>query len=181
MVHANAMDAFELLLEVEQRTRQFAAKLPRPSQADVVWTGIGFSLGDSYFVTPLSELVEILAVPEITYLPCMQTWVMGVANVRGESLPIVNLSRYLQFSATGTETRSRILVVDHGGIRCGLWVSQVLGLEHFYRHHKLLNSGCTNPIYASYWRGSWQSSSIIWSILSLHALVADAVFQPVKK
>ena len=176
MVHTPAMDAFELLVEIEQRARQFAASLPRPSQHDVLWIGICFKLGEEYFVTPLTELVEILAIPEVTRLPCMQPWVIGVANVRGEPLPIVDLAAYLKLSEAVGDVRSRILVVNHNDIKCGLWVNQVLGLEHFYRDQALLESVQPKPNFAAYFRGAIQRDDIARSILSLQALIADPAF-----
>jgi len=72
---------------------------PLPQQIDTrpVWEGVVFVLGEERFIASVSEIRELLTLPEsITRVPGTRPWMMGVANIRGDLLPIVDLQRYLE-------------------------------------------------------------------------------------
>ena len=46
------------------------------------------------------EVVEILPMPQVTPVPGAQPWLLGVANIRGNLLPIVDLKQFLEGERT---------------------------------------------------------------------------------
>ena len=78
-----SLTAFELLLQIDQRCRLLAADLPSQPTRQDSWSGIGFRLGEHWYVAPMGEVSEVLHEPRFTQLPGVKPWVKGVANLRG--------------------------------------------------------------------------------------------------
>ena len=67
------------------------------------WSGIAFEMMGQYFVAPLVS--EVIYPPKYTLVPNTQSWVLGLANIRGRLLSVSDLTQYVsgqssQFSPT---------------------------------------------------------------------------------
>lgn len=74
---------------------------------------------------------EIIKVGEITEVPRMPRFLLGVISVRGVIIPVLDLRRRLGFAAAEPGRAARIVIVTVGEDRFGLRVDDVLGLERF--------------------------------------------------
>lgn len=122
---------FQLLMALDQRCRALAAGLPSQQQTVQTWSGIGFRMGDRYFVAPMGEVSEVLHEPRQTLLPGVKSWVKGVANVRGRLLPVMDLCGFLGGELSALRKQRRVLVVEHNEVFAGLTVDEVFGMQHF--------------------------------------------------
>ncbi|MGY2342100.1 chemotaxis protein CheW [Pseudomonas sp. SDO5532_S415] len=134
-----SLTAFELLLQIDQRCRLLAADLPSQPTRQDSWSGIGFRLGEHWYVAPMGEVSEVLHEPRFTQVPGVKSWVKGVANLRGRLLPIMDLSAFFSGKEFGHELSTprkqrRVLVVEHQEVFAGLMVDEVFGLQHFARN-----------------------------------------------
>ncbi|WP_320822237.1 chemotaxis protein CheW [Reinekea sp.] len=120
-----------LLRELEARVRSTVIGLPEQEQISETWSGIGFRLGQHYFVAPMSEVTELLRVPAHTRLPNVKPWVLGVSNIRGRLIPIIDLNSFFSYDSTEPIRSRRILVIDHDGQSDGLVVDGVEGMQYF--------------------------------------------------
>lgn len=123
--------AFSALLELAQISRPGAAGLSKDLDGLLQWRGIGFSLFGQRFVAPVNEVAEMLEPPQVTRLPGVQPWAVGVANVRGRLLPIFDLAGFYDEALGGARRNHRVLVVELGGIYAGLLVEHVYGMQQF--------------------------------------------------
>lgn len=78
------IEPFDVLLNLEKRCQQNALRLPAAGEAGDKWVGVGFRVGGDKLIAAMSEVEEILDVPEYTKVPGVKSWVVGIANVRGE-------------------------------------------------------------------------------------------------
>ncbi len=85
---------------------------------------ITFLLGGEEFGAPISQVQEIIRVPQIFAVPQAPEFVEGVVNIRGQVIPVVDLRKRFGLSADGGDA-SRIIVADVGGARTGLIVDVV--------------------------------------------------------
>ena len=67
----------------------------------------------------------------ITRIPGSKSWVKGLANVRGQLLPMIDLRQFLGSGATAPQRNTRVVVVNHREIPAGLIVDEVLGFRRF--------------------------------------------------
>lgn len=128
---AESLSAFELLLQIDQRCRLLAADLPSQPTRNHGWSGIGFRLGEDWYVAPMGEVSEVLHEPRLTQLPGVKPWVRGVANLRGRLLPVMDLCGFLGAELSAQRKQRRVLVVEYKETFVGLMVDEVLGMQHF--------------------------------------------------
>jgi len=130
-VTGQSRTAFELLLDIDQRCRQHASRLPSHESQLQHWSGIGFRVGGHWYVAPMAEISEVLPSPRCTLVPGVKPWMAGVANVRGRLLPVIDLCSFFGHERSSPSRQRRVLVVDQADLFVGLLVDEVLGLQHF--------------------------------------------------
>ena len=130
---SESLTAFELLLQIDRRCRLLAADLPSQPTRQDSWSGIGFRLGEHWYVAPMGEVGEVLHEPRFTLVPGVKPWVKGVANLRGRLLPIMDLCGFFGQEVSAARKQRRVLVVEHDEVFAGLLVDEVFGLQHFAR------------------------------------------------
>lgn len=92
-----------------------------------------FRIGDELFGLGISTIREIVRYPEITSVPRSPDYLTGLANMRGNVLPVIDARIRLGMTAVKPTDATRVLVIDHGGTATGLIVDMVCGvisLEH---------------------------------------------------
>ncbi len=118
------------------RLRQYQVQLLERMQAARNNAGarvnqLGVQMGPERFLLDLTQVGEIVPVPSITVVPLTQPWYLGLANVRGNLISVIDLARYQLNAETATGSDSRIITFANGlGFNCGLLVSRVYGLRH---------------------------------------------------
>ncbi|RMD70813.1 MAG: purine-binding chemotaxis protein CheW, partial [Gammaproteobacteria bacterium] len=120
-------DPIALLEDIERRSLERARGLPLQVEVKPTWTGIGFRMGDSLLAAPLAEIREILTYPGLTRIPGARPWIKGIANVRGNLLPVMDLQAHLKGKETPLSSKCKVLVTGHGEVVAGFLVGEVLG------------------------------------------------------
>lgn len=172
-------DPFALLLEIERRSRANAAGLPRQTEVKGVWNGIAFRIGAATLVAPLDEVAEILTHPELSRVPLAKSWVKGIANVRGNLLPIMDLQGYLGRGHSSQERTARVLVVQHEGVLAGLLVDEILGIRHFLEEERTSELPELDEAVRPYVGYAYRKGGEHWAVFSLHALARTPRFMQV--
>ena len=122
------LNGFEALVDYERRSLAHVAGVPEQIEAPGLWRGIGFRIGERVFVSSIHEVNEILGMPStVTPVPATRNWLLGVANVRGNLIALVDLKQFLLEQRTHVSDRTRVLWVKQKGGGVGLLVDEVLG------------------------------------------------------
>jgi twitching motility protein PilI len=122
---------FELLLALETRARNVAAGA-RDGSAAQEWIGVAFRMGGETFLVERDEAREVMGVPApITRVPGARPWILGLSNVRGQLLPVIDLKQYFGSGELSFGRNTRVIVVNHREIPAGLVVDEVLGFRRF--------------------------------------------------
>jgi len=173
MDDTNAVDPVALLREIEECCRACTVELPGDTQTENEWSGIAFRVGTNNLVTPLGEVAEILDVPELTVVPLTQPWVRGLANLRGNLLPVIDLNGYLTGTLARLTGKSRVLVIDYDGVYSGVVVDEVLGMKHFREQELTAGETWVDASLQPYCHQGYRRAQQSWAIFSMFSL-ADA-------
>jgi purine-binding chemotaxis protein CheW len=85
---------------------------------------IVFTLGGERFALPLLAIREVIAPPEITPVPFSPTYFLGIMNLRGQVISVIDLRLKLQVK-TDKSPENAIIIVDLGATLLGMWVDSV--------------------------------------------------------
>jgi len=176
MSNAKPLTPVRLLMDLERRSRKQAAELPQKLEIMEMWNGIAFRVGDLQLIAPMDEVVEILDIPSLTRVPNSKPWVLGVANVRGNLLPIMDMSGFLFGKGTRLHKRSRLLVVNHESISSGLLVDEVYGMRHFEKEYWSKKLPKHDPVVTPFVDRCYKTEEQTWLVFSMHKLAASPSF-----
>lgn len=120
--------AYALLADYERRSLAHDPGVPEQIEAPGLLRTIGFRVGEHHFVSGIDEIGEILmSPPPVTSIPSTRPWMLGVANVRGNLIALVDLKQFLFEQRTHVTGRARVLVVKQAGGNVGLLVDELIG------------------------------------------------------
>jgi len=77
---------------------------------------VTFQAGEETFALPMSAVREIIRLPQVVAVPLSPPELMGVANLRGQVLPVISLRTVFRFEAHAHDDATRVVVVDQGGL-----------------------------------------------------------------
>ena len=172
-------DPFDLLQRMQQESMEHAPALPQETEAAVLWSGVGFRLGDMRLVTPLDHVLEVLPCPSMTLVPGVKSWLKGVANVRGNLITIIDLSEFFGKPAVFLDDRVRLMIMGIPGLNTGLLVNEVLGLRHFDEELERQDlSGLDDPVLA-HLNGAVLRDNVLWGVFDMKSLAESLSFKHV--
>lgn len=176
MSDSSRQTPLEWLAKTERLCLSNAHSLPLQEQTDEEWIGIGFRLGKLNLVAPLGEVAEILTPPSLSKVPRTKPWVCGIANVRGNLMPIMDLQGYLYDQPASVNRRSRVLVVSHNGVYSGLVVDAVLGLRHFSEDQRCKELPGSDETLHSHMTHGFKAGAKHWGVFSMYSLAETPQF-----
>lgn len=127
MSDAAGSSPFALLARYERLALAHASAAPDTLDPSGLWRGIAFRTGTRRLLTGIDEIEEVLALPVLTAVPGTRPWLLGVANVRGNLVPVIDFARFLFDERTPHSERTRLLIVRQGGGNVALLVDEVFG------------------------------------------------------
>ncbi|HEU5290606.1 MAG TPA: chemotaxis protein CheW [Cyclobacteriaceae bacterium] len=71
-----------------------------------------FALGEEKFAIPVDHVQEVVEFSQVTKVPNAPLYMLGIINLRGRVLPLLDTKLKLGLSATERTQKSRIMVLD---------------------------------------------------------------------
>lgn len=84
-----------------------------------------FNLGDERFAIPLLTVKEVIAVPETTKVPFTPDYYLGVMNLRGQVLSVIDLRRRMGITPKAGSTETAVIITDLGFTHLGVVVDSI--------------------------------------------------------
>ncbi len=127
---------------------EFDARAIIARMRDDYWTGVAaspdpavvekvacvtFELGPACYALPVERVREVLRVPWISKLPRSPEALLGVVNVRGQVLPVLDLRALLGHPSRPPDRHARLLVARSGEVEAGLVVERVRSIAEIPR------------------------------------------------
>lgn len=160
-----------------QRMRDFQSQLAERMQQARTGTRkqtslLGVQIGSELCLISLREAGEIVAVGTIAEVPLTHPWFLGLANVRGNLLSVVDLAQLRGQAATVIDKQARIIVFGPSlAFNGAVLVSRVMGLRDVTA--MTLQPDEADSATARRYR---DADGVLWRQLDVSALIADPQF-----
>ncbi|MEW6209333.1 MAG: chemotaxis protein CheW [Acidobacteriota bacterium] len=141
----NSVETVESVESVETETREREAETRiervtralRPIEAEAVEEGVAlekqivFSLASVRYAVQMANILEIAELNYLTSVPNLPEWIVGVTNLRGDILSVLDFRAFLGLPQEELTDSQRMLVsqTTDGEITTGIIVDSVLGME----------------------------------------------------
>ena len=170
-------DPFDVLGDYEQRSLAHVAGLPEQIDAPGMWRGVAFRLGSRRLAVAFSDIVEIITCPPLTPVPGGQSWLLGIANIRGTLMPVADLKQFLDGERTVLHETTRMLVVRQPGGNVGVLIDELYGQRNFHDEQAIPPEGMGGGRYGNFIRQAYRLGDNDWGVFSMGVLTRTPEFR----
>jgi twitching motility protein PilI len=161
------------------RLREFQAQLVERMQTarkgeDAHQSRLGVMMGGQRYLLDLQSAGEIVSVGAITKVPLTQPWFLGLTNIRGNLISVIDFAQFHGAPPSLIDKDSRIVAFAPAlSFNSALLVSRVLGLRNTAEMQVEAGSPAGTP-----WAGKQyvDRESQAWTELDLSLIVQDPQF-----
>ena len=168
---------YEVIADYERRSLAHVAGLPEQLDAPGLWRGVGYRVGSHRLASAFDEVREILPLPPITPVPGSQPWMLGVANVRGSLLPIVDLKQFLEGERTVLHESQRVLLVRQPGGDVAVLIDELFGQRSFELTQQIEAGSLAEGRYGHFVDRAFHADGNDWGVFSLSLLSRTPEFR----
>jgi purine-binding chemotaxis protein CheW len=113
---------------LEARARAAAKPPAKPDNAVRVEV-LTFSLASENYAVETGHVHEVCQLKEITAVPCTPSFIVGVMNLRGRIVAIVDLRKIFEMPARGLTELNRVIILNGAGSELGLLADSITGVR----------------------------------------------------
>jgi twitching motility protein PilI len=141
--------------------------------ASAVSSKVGVQVGSDRWLVNLSDVSEVIPLPQLVTVPLTKRWFNGMANVRGVLYGVVDFSDYLAGEPTQVNVDSRLLLINpRYSVNAGLVVRQMLGLKNPEQFQLADGGELPEWVSAAY----TDPDGLVWKELNMQGLVNQPEF-----
>ena len=90
---------------------------------------LSFFADNKFYAFLITDVTDIIEIPEITYVPTLPEYIKGIMNHRGKAIPVIDFALRMSLPAPVYTERSCVIVVEIGSHQAGIMVDRVSDVE----------------------------------------------------
>ncbi len=110
---------------LRQRARDLAREPEQEAPTAHAIDVVGFELSGERYAFELCHVREVCALREITPVPCTPDFIVGVVNLRGEILTVIDLRKLFALPSAGITQLNQIILIEDNKTRVGILVDAI--------------------------------------------------------
>lgn len=126
-----------------------------------------FSLGVEDYAIPLLMVKEVISIPETTPIPKAPKHFIGLMNLRGQVISIVDLRNKLTIKPKEETSDSAVIIVDFQGINIGVIVDSINRVLAFSTNEIQEMPELNSQVKSDYIRGVYKKEDGLTVLLDL--------------
>ena len=138
---------------LRERAKVLARKPEEKTAAQEQFEVVEFLLAYERYALESSYVREVYPLKELTPLPCTPAFVLGIINVRGQILSIIDLKKFFDLPEKGLTDLNKVIVVHREGMAFGIRADVILGVRRIAPQDLQLSLPTLTGIRAEYLRG----------------------------
>ena len=134
VIRSRINKGFEIIQEekkeiLKSRASELAREVEKKERDETHLEVVEFLLANERYALELDFIREIYPLKEFTPLPCTPNFVMGIINVRGQILSIIDLKKFFSLPEKGFTDLDRILILRSDEKEFGILADEILGVR----------------------------------------------------
>ena len=114
---------------LKARAKKLAQEPDAPEEDDQRMEVVEFLLTREKYAIESAYIREVYPLKELTPLPCTPAFALGIINVRGELLSVVDLKRFLDVPEKGLTNQSKVIIIQNDEMEFGILADVILGMR----------------------------------------------------
>lgn len=120
----------EMQTAILKRRAQSLASLPPEESIEERIEIVEFVLAHERYALETRHVREVYSLRDLTSLPCTPAFVLGVINVRGHIVAIIDLKQFFDLPHSGLTDGTKVILIGDGDGQMGIAVDAVSGVRH---------------------------------------------------
>lgn len=117
---------------LEKRTQALAREPVRAEDAEY-FEVLEFLLAHERYAVASAFVREVCPLEELTPLPCTPSFVLGIVNVRGEMLSVIDLKKFFDLPEKGLSDLNKVIVLESADMVFGILADVIVGVHPILR------------------------------------------------
>jgi purine-binding chemotaxis protein CheW len=113
---------------LKARAKALAAGLPGTEPGEQIEI-IQFFISYESYAVEAHYVREVRPLPEYAPVPCTPPFVLGIINVRGEILSVIDIGRFFDVPAKGLGDLNRVIILSSGEMELGVLADAIAGVR----------------------------------------------------
>ncbi len=118
---------------LKERARALARESVQAEAADAGIEVVEFILAHERYAVASEYVREVYPLEDLTPLPCTPAFVIGIVNVRGEILSVIDIKKFFDLPEKGLTDLNKVVVIESKGRVFGILADAISGVRHIPR------------------------------------------------
>ena len=118
---------------LEERARALTRE-PAQAESDDDWIEVvEFTLAHERYAIASEHVREVYPLEELTPLPCTPSFVLGIVNLRGEILSVIDIKKFFDLPEKGLTDLNKVIVLESEDMVFGIVADAISGVRRILR------------------------------------------------
>lgn len=86
-----------------------------------------FVLAQERYALETCSIREVYPLKDLTPLPCTPKFVLGIANVRGRIMSVIDIKKFFDLPEKGLTDLNKVIILQNGAMEFGVLADQIIG------------------------------------------------------
>ncbi|MBO6141030.1 MAG: chemotaxis protein CheW [Ruminococcus sp.] len=133
--------------------------------ADLSGQIMTFTCNDETYAFDIKDITDIIEIPEITKIPKLPEFLLGVINLRGQVVPVMDFNLRIGKPRQEYDSKTCIIVTERDKANIGIIVNRVLDVEAITKKEVIPYPKKGSVIWGYLDRGGKRTALIDWYAL----------------
>ena len=114
---------------LKERAKFLAAEPEKEKGLEHYFEVLEFALASERYAIETAYIREVWPLRQLTALPCTPPFVLGIINVRGQTLSVIDLKKFFDLPEKGLTDLNKVIIVQEAGMELGILSDTIIGVE----------------------------------------------------
>jgi purine-binding chemotaxis protein CheW len=167
LFEAKTVDIKKIL---RKRANELAKEHHNEENADQNLEYVEFILAYENYGIELSYVREVYPLKDFTPVPCTPSFILGVTNIRGEIISVLDIRSFFGLPFPGLTDLNRVIVLRTGALNLGILADKILGVRLVSKNNIQKQIPTLTDKRSAYLNGVTQDRVVI---LDIEKLISD--------
>lgn len=115
---------------LRERAAKLAVEPEKKAQAEEFIEVVEFLLAHERYAVASEYVREIYPLNDLTPVPCTPRFVLGIINVRGQVLSVIDIKRFFDLPEKGLTDLNKVIILHSGDMEFGILADAVTGVRN---------------------------------------------------
>ncbi len=114
---------------LKERAKLLAKERPVAPDSNEFLHVLEFELADEHYALEMIYIREVFPIKDLARLPCVPSFVLGVINVRGQILSIIDIKKFFDLPEKGLASLPKAIILHSSEMEFAVYAENVTGVR----------------------------------------------------